>query len=110
MEKCGKFGKNSFFSGQIWPDWGNTVWADMAGLGSIGLRELCIKSAQHPQPQLSILKPIFYQACFSYVGADNAIYFALGTFQIFFTPKNIEFLKGVDIVMNKDPKFKDSFW
>ena len=22
----------------IWPDWGNTAWADMAGLGSIGLK------------------------------------------------------------------------
>ena len=23
---------------RIWPDWGNTTWADMARLGSIGLR------------------------------------------------------------------------
>ena len=23
--------------GRIWPDWGNTAWADMAGLGSKGL-------------------------------------------------------------------------
>ena len=23
--------------GRIWPDWGNTTRADMAGLGSIGL-------------------------------------------------------------------------
>ena len=38
LEKCGKFGKNGRFSGRIWPDWGNTTWADMAGLGSIGLR------------------------------------------------------------------------
>ena len=37
-EKCGIFLKNSRFSGQIWPDWGNTTWADMAGLGSIGLK------------------------------------------------------------------------
>ena len=37
MEKCGKFWKNSRFSGRIWPDWGNTTRADMAGLGSIGL-------------------------------------------------------------------------
>ena len=22
--------------GRIWPDWGNTTWADMAGLGSKG--------------------------------------------------------------------------
>ena len=22
---------------QLWPDWGNTAWAAMAGLGSIGL-------------------------------------------------------------------------
>ena len=25
------------FSGRLWPDWGNTAWAAMAGLGSIGL-------------------------------------------------------------------------
>ena len=33
----GKFLKNGHFSGRIWPDWGNTAWADMVGLGSIGL-------------------------------------------------------------------------
>ena len=38
MEKSGHFWKNGHFSGWIWPDWGNTAWADMAGLGSIGLR------------------------------------------------------------------------
>ena len=38
LEKCGKFWENSRFSGRIWPDWGNTAWADMAGLESIGLR------------------------------------------------------------------------
>ena len=33
------FGKKiGRFSGQIWPDWGNTARVDMAGLGSIGLR------------------------------------------------------------------------
>ena len=37
LEKYGKFWKNGRFSGRIWPDWGNTAWADMAGLGSIGL-------------------------------------------------------------------------
>ena len=31
------FGKTAVFSGRIWPDWGNTARADMAGLGSIGL-------------------------------------------------------------------------
>ena len=36
LEKCGKFWKNGHFSGRIRPDWGNTAWADMAGLGSIG--------------------------------------------------------------------------
>ena len=40
LEKCGKFWKNSRFSGQIWPDWGNTARADLAGLGSIGLTDL----------------------------------------------------------------------
>ena len=39
LEKCGFFWKNCRFSGQIWPDWGNTTRADMAGLGSIGLIE-----------------------------------------------------------------------
>ena len=33
LEKCGIFLKNSRFSGRIWPDWGNTAWADMAGIG-----------------------------------------------------------------------------
>ena len=45
LEKYGKFWKNDRFSGRIWPDWGNTAWADMAGLGSIGLANfalLCI--------------------------------------------------------------------
>ena len=37
FEKIGKFWKNCRFSGRIWPDWGNTARADMAGLGSIGL-------------------------------------------------------------------------
>ena len=36
LEKYGKFWKNGCFSGRIWPDWGNTTWADLAGLGSIG--------------------------------------------------------------------------
>ena len=40
LEKCGHFWKNSRFSGRIWPDWGNTAWADMAGLGSIGLNSI----------------------------------------------------------------------
>ena len=40
LEKCGKFWKNGRFSGRIWPDWGNTTRADMAGLGSIGLKQL----------------------------------------------------------------------
>ena len=37
LEKCGNLGKNGRFSRRIWPDWGNTARADMAGLGSIGL-------------------------------------------------------------------------
>ena len=36
LEKCGNFWKNGRFFGRIWPDWGNTTRADMAGLGSIG--------------------------------------------------------------------------
>ena len=38
LEIYGKFWKNSPFSGRIWPDWRNTTRADLAGLGSIGLR------------------------------------------------------------------------
>ena len=41
LEKCGNFQKNSRFSGRIWPDWGNTTRADMAGLGSIGITTRC---------------------------------------------------------------------
>ena len=37
LEKYGNLWKNGRFSGRIWPDWGNTAWADMAGLGTIGL-------------------------------------------------------------------------
>ena len=40
FEKFGKFWKNGRFSGRIWPDWGNTARADMAGLGSIGLKSI----------------------------------------------------------------------
>ena len=38
LEKCGKFWKNSRFSRRIWSDWGNAARADLAGLGSIGLK------------------------------------------------------------------------
>ena len=27
---------------QIWPDWGNTAWANMTGLGSIGFSILVL--------------------------------------------------------------------
>ena len=39
LEKCGNFQKNGSFSGRIWPDWGYNTWADLAGLGSIGLSQ-----------------------------------------------------------------------
>ena len=42
LEKCGNFCKKGCFSGQIWPDWGNTAWANMTGLGSIGLSILVL--------------------------------------------------------------------
>ena len=38
LEKCGKIWKNGSLSGQLRPDWGNTMWASTAGLGSIGLK------------------------------------------------------------------------
>ena len=47
LEKCGNFVKNGRFSGRIWPDWGNTAWADMAGLGSIGLRVRSMRRISH---------------------------------------------------------------
>ena len=37
MEECGKIWKNGCFTGRLRPDWGNTAWATMAGLGSTGL-------------------------------------------------------------------------
>ena len=40
LEKYGKFRKNCRFSGRISPDWGNTTWADLAGLGSVGLSRI----------------------------------------------------------------------
>ena len=46
LEKCGKFRKNGRFSGRIWPDWGNTARADMAGLGSIGIKLVNSRLAQ----------------------------------------------------------------
>ena len=39
LEKCGKIWKNGHFSRRLWPDQGNTAWAAMAGLGSIGLNK-----------------------------------------------------------------------
>ena len=39
LENCGNLWKNSCFSGRIWPDWGYTTRADMAGLGSIGIKQ-----------------------------------------------------------------------
>ena len=33
-----KYGKTAVFSERLWPDWGNTTQAAMAGWGSIGLR------------------------------------------------------------------------
>ena len=44
LEKCGNLWKNGRFSGRIWPDWGNTAWADMGGLGSIGLNSKTMKN------------------------------------------------------------------
>ena len=40
LEKCGIYWKNGCFPGGYGRNWGNTAWADMARLGSIGLRGL----------------------------------------------------------------------
>ena len=59
LEKYGKFWKNGRFSGRIWPDWGNTAWADMAGLGSIGLmsnyKEKSRRTGPPPKSKISTL-------------------------------------------------------
>ena len=44
LEKCGNFWKNGRFSGRIWPDWGYTTWADLAGLEYIGLSKSAFTS------------------------------------------------------------------
>ena len=44
-----KFWKNGRFSGRIWLDWGNTAWADMAGLGSKGLRKTGVFTSRYQQ-------------------------------------------------------------
>ena len=47
LEKYGFFLKNGCFSGRIWPDRGNTTRADMAGLGSIGLKDTIAVARPH---------------------------------------------------------------
>ena len=32
LEKCGMFWENGLFSRRIWPDWGNTAWADVTNI------------------------------------------------------------------------------
>ena len=46
LEKCGKIWKTGRFSGRLWPDWGNTAWAAMAGLGSMGIYIYMVDSAK----------------------------------------------------------------
>ena len=47
LEKCGHFWKNGRFSGRIWPDWGSTTLADMAVMGSIGLKGTNMQHIEH---------------------------------------------------------------
>ena len=55
---------------------------------------------------ISLLKPIFHQAFFGRVRAGNAMYFALGTFQIFFSQtKRVIFLKSMCRFIKQNPKF-----
>ena len=44
------------------------------------------------QLKVSTSKPIFHQVCLSRVGVNNAIDFALGTFQVNFTLMNFLFI------------------
>ena len=54
LEKCGKSWKKHRFSRRIWPNWGNTTWADMAGLGSIGLKKASGLQPTYPMFTLGI--------------------------------------------------------
>ena len=45
LEKCRIFWKNGHFPGRIWPDWGNSAWANMVGLRSIGIIEPHLQGA-----------------------------------------------------------------
>ena len=63
LEKCGIFWKNGRFSEQILPDWGNTTWADMVGLGSIGLK------TASPKPPLQIKSKCFRGRCKDRIGS-----------------------------------------
>ena len=46
MENCGKIWKIGQFLGRLWPDWGYTAWAAMAGSGPIGLTMVSV--IKHP--------------------------------------------------------------
>ena len=39
--------ENGRFSGRLWPECGNTAWAAVAELGSIGLRTVGVWLGQH---------------------------------------------------------------
>ena len=52
-----------------------------------------------------LVKPIFHQAFSGRVGEDNGIFFALGTFQQFFSPPKNKCLKRIGITMNQDIHF-----
>ena len=62
MEKCGNFWKHGRFSGRIWPDWGNAAQADMAGLGSIGLKFGSLADNAYMERKRSP----FYHLCFNF--------------------------------------------
>ena len=68
LEKCRNFRKNGRFSGQIWTDWGNAAWADMAGLGSIGL---CMEHDAVGLRQLSWMAE--WVICVEYIDGKNMI-------------------------------------
>ena len=61
LKKCENLWKNGRFSGRIWPDWGYTTLADLAGLGSIGLRsgrDLDIVRVLFPSPFSAYIQDI----------------------------------------------------
>ena len=78
LEKYGTFWKNGRFSGRIWPDWGNTAWADMAGLGSIGLMFIVVPIVPIIVGHNSMLVPIQHVGLHKITIQNSHVYAYMG--------------------------------